>query len=275
MESLSAKDLIDSGVHFGCRTREWNPKMKPYIHGKRHTIHIIDVEQTLKGLIRAQNFLSKLVATGAQVVFVGTKRQVRSVIENESKRCSMPHVIERWIGGTLTNYAIIRKRLQRLEELETLEATGEMEQRYSKKIVSSLRRERMKIARNLQGIRTLTGLPGALVVVDPNREEIAVKEARKMGIPTVCLLDTDCDPDYADIAIPGNDDAMKSVQLIISRLADAVLEGREMLRENQAIAQKSEAEVELKPGSHNGKSSGKKSSDNAEVSVGAREGSDH
>lgn len=234
METVSVKELIDAGIHFGCKTSQWNPKMKKFIRGKRNLIHIIDVEQTLRGLIRAQNYLQKLTATGAQVLFVGTKKQIRPVIEAESKRCGMPFVVERWIGGSLTNYSVIRKRLQRLEELENLEASGEMEQRYSKKIVSSMRRERKKISRNLEGIRTMNGLPGAMFVVDPKREEIAVKEARRMGVPTVCLLDTDCNPDYADIAIPGNDDAMKSVQLIMTKLADAVLEGREIWRETQA-----------------------------------------
>lgn len=236
METVSVKELIDAGIHFGCKTSQWNPKMKKYIKGKRNLIHIIDVEQTLRGLIRAQNYLQKLTATGAQVLFVGTKKQIRPVIEAEAKRCAMPFVVERWIGGCLTNYSVIRKRLQRLEELETLEATGELEQRYSKKIVSSMRRERKKISRNLEGIRTMNGLPGAIFVVDPKREEIAVKEARRMGVPTVSLLDTDCNPDYADIAIPGNDDAMKSVQVIMGKLADAVIEGREIWRETQASA---------------------------------------
>lgn len=234
METVSVKELIDAGIHFGCKTSQWNPKMKPYIKGKRNLIHIIDVEQTLRGLIRAQNYLQKLTATGAQVLFVGTKKQIRPVIEAEAKRCGMPFVVERWIGGSLTNYAVIRKRLQRLEELENLEATGEIEERYSKKIVSSMRRERKKISRNLEGIRAMNGLPGAIFVVDPKREEIAVKEARRMGVPTVCLLDTDCNPDYADIAIPGNDDAMKSVLVIMAKLADAVIAGREIWRETQA-----------------------------------------
>lgn len=242
MQSVTAKELIEAGVHFGCRTSQWNPKMKRFIRGKRNLIHIIDVEQTLRGLIRAQNYLSKLVAEGTQVLFVGTKKQIRSVMESEAKRCEMPFVIERWIGGTLTNNAVIRKRLARLEELEQLEATGEIETRYSKKIVSSLRRERKNISRNLEGIRNMKGLPGALIVVDSNHEHIAVREAKRMAIPTICILDTDCNPDYADIAIPGNDDAMKSVQVLITQLTESILKGKEEYREKQAAAARLDAE---------------------------------
>ena len=273
-DDLSVKELIDAGVHFGCRTSQWNPKMKRFIRGKRNLIHIIDVEQTLRGMIRAQNYLQKLAETGAQVLLVGTKKQIRPVIEAEAKRCGMPYVAERWIGGTLTNYSVIRKRLQRLEELESIDASGEMEQRYSKKIVSSLRRERRKIARNLEGIRTMTGLPGAIVVVDPNREDIAAKEAKRMGVPTVCLLDTDCDPDFADIPIPGNDDAMKSVQAVLAKLVDAIVQGREAYRTTAAVqerAEEAEAGEEVEPAASKSRKPRAGAKPKTQVSVAAKE----
>lgn len=215
--------------------------MRPYIYGRRSLIHIIDLKQTVRGLLRATHFLNGLAATGAQILFVGTKRQIKAVIEEQAKRCQMPHVSERWIGGTLTNFKVIRPRLDRLKELEVMEEGGNVE-KYSKKVLSSLRRERRKLTRNLEGIRTMEGLPGVLVVIDPRREEIAVKEAHRMGIPTICILDTDCNPDLADIVIPANDDAMKSVALLVTRLAEAVIEGRAnydataMISEKQRLA---------------------------------------
>ncbi len=225
VEPVSVEALIDAGVHFGCRASRWNPKMRPYIYGRRSLIHIIDLRQTVRGLLRATHFLAGLTATGSTVLFVGTKRQTKPVIEDQAKRCQMPFVTERWIGGTLTNFRVIRPRLTRLKELEDMDETGNVGQ-YSKKVLSSLRRERRKLTRNLDGIRGLEGLPGALVVIDPRREEIAVKEAHRMGIPTICILDTDCNPDLADIVIPANDDAMKSVDLLLGKLADAIVEGR-------------------------------------------------
>jgi len=199
--------------------------MKPYIYGKRNLIHIINIRETLKGILRARAFIARLVAQGQEVLFVGTKRQAKEVIRAEASRVGAPYVAERWLGGTLTNFQTIRSRLSRLEELERLEATGELRQ-FSKKMVSTLTREKRKIARNLEGIRRMDRLPGALVVVDVRREHIAVKEAKKLGIPTICLIDTDSDPDYADIPIPCNDDAMRVIELIIHELADAVEEGR-------------------------------------------------
>jgi len=237
VEPVSVEALIDAGVHFGCRASRWNPKMKPYIYGRRNLIHIIDLRQTVRGLLRATHFLAGLTATGAQVLFVGTKRQIKPVIEDHAKRCTMPFVTERWIGGTLTNFGVIRPRVERLKELEAMEEGGNVEQ-YSKKVLSSLRRERRKLVRNLEGIRTLESLPGAIVVIDPKREEIAMKEAHRMGIPTICILDTDCDPDLADIVIPANDDAMKSIELLVSKLADAVVEGRANYAATAMIADK-------------------------------------
>lgn len=224
MSSL-AKELVDAGIHFGHRATHWNPKMAPYIFGKRNKIHIIDVKETIKGLLLARKFLTKTVASGKDVMFVGTKRQARGIIEQHAQESGMPYVTERWLGGTLTNYSTIRQRLKRLEELERIEESGEIAN-YSKKMESQLRREKNKITRNLGGIREMNKLPGAMVIVDVNQEHNAVREARKLGIPTVCLIDTDSDPEFADIPIPGNDDAMRAIEVIIASLTAAVNEGK-------------------------------------------------
>jgi small subunit ribosomal protein S2 len=199
--------------------------MKPFIYGKRNLIHIIDVRETLKGLLAAKRFLNRLIASGKDVVFVGTKRQARSVVEEVGKRSGMPYVSERWLGGTLTNYRTIRSRLARLEELEQILQSPDLSKNYSKKMESSLKREYRKILRNLSGIRTMDRLPGALFVVDVKREHNAIKEAKKLQIPVVALIDTDSDPDVVDIAIPGNDDAMRAIELILREVGDAVIEG--------------------------------------------------
>ena len=229
MSSL-AKELVDAGIHFGHRSTHWNPKMAPYIFGKRNKIHIIDVKETIKGLLLARKFLTKVVAEGKDVLFVGTKRQARGIIEKHAGEAGMPYVTERWLGGTLTNYATIRQRLKRLEELERIEESGEINN-YSKKMESQLRREKTKITRNLGGIRDMTKLPGAMVIIDVKNEANAVREARKLGIPTVCLIDTDSDPEFADIPIPGNDDAMRAIEVVISSLTAAVNEGKTHRRE--------------------------------------------
>lgn len=227
MQNVTVKELIDSGVHFGCPVSRWNPKMRPFIWGRRNLIHIMDLRETLRGLIRAQNFLMHVAADGHQILWVGTKRQVKGVIRNAGERTGMPIVTERWIGGTLTNFATVRERLARLIELEQLETTGGIE-KYKKKDQSTMRREMKRIRRNLEGVRDLHGLPGALIVVDPRREDNAMREARRMNVPVVCVLDTDCDPSLADIVIPANDDAMSSVQLILGKLSEAILEGRKL-----------------------------------------------
>jgi len=228
MASL-VKDLVEAGIHFGHRSSNWNPKMKPYIFGKRNRIHIIDVKSTVKGLLMARKFLTRVTASGKDVLFVGTKRQARNAIEIHVPDTDMHWITERWLGGTLTNFRTIRERLKRLEELEGLEESGKIDN-YSKKMESQLRREKMKIKRNLEGIRRMTKLPGVVVVVDVGHEMNAVKEARKLGIPTVCLIDTDSDPDYADIPIPGNDDAMRSIEVVIDHLCRAVMEGKNARR---------------------------------------------
>jgi small subunit ribosomal protein S2 len=219
------RELVDSGIHFGHRASRWNPKMAPYIFGKRNTIHIIDVRETLKGLVRAKKFISQTVARGKDILFVGTKRQARGPIKVYATRVGMPYVSERWLGGTLTNFRTVRSRLARLEELEKAEIDGSA-QEYSKKMIATRTRELNKIRRNLEGIRNMDKLPGAMVVVDVHRERNAVREAKKLGIPTVCLIDTDSDPDFADLPIPGNDDAIRAIDTVLAHLTDAVELGK-------------------------------------------------
>src|SRR5215211_4330968 len=218
------KALVDAGVHFGHRVSRWNPKMQPYIHGKRNMIHIIDVKETIKGLLLAKRLVQQTVASGKDVVFVGTKRQAKHAVEEETRRCGMHYVSERWLGGTLTNFRTIRARLNRLEELEKLFTTGQIES-YSKKMKAALQREMVKIKTNLEGIRRMERMPGLMFVIDTRREHIAVKEARKLGVPVVALIDTDSDPDLVDLPIPGNDDAMRAVEIICHELAEAAIEG--------------------------------------------------
>ncbi|MEY4613320.1 30S ribosomal protein S2 [bacterium] len=267
MSIVQVKDLIEAGVHFGHRASRWNPKMRPYIYGKRNLIHIIDLRETVRGLLRAFRFLTKLSASGSQILFVGTKRQAKDTIETEARRCGMPFVSERWLGGTLTNHRTIRDRLKRLAELEAMwlpsyenpakvdlvayiktmmNESGKLDihkapessviRSYSKKMISNLSRELTKIQRNLSGIREMNRLPDALVIVDPRREHIAIKEAKRMGIATVALIDTDSDPDDVDLPIPANDDSIRSVELVLAKLADAIIEGRAALATEQATA---------------------------------------
>jgi len=225
VSNVLAQELIEAGVHFGHRASRWNPKMRPYIHGRRNLIHIIDVRETIRGLLRARKYLKQVASTGSLVLFVGTKRQGAEAVAREAARCGMPYVSDRWLGGTLTNFRTIRNRLARLEQLEKLMPSDEFGA-YSKKMQSSLRREYRKMLRNLGGIRTLSRLPECLVVFDPKKEKNAINEARKTGITTVALIDTDCDPDVIDLPIPGNDDSIRSIELVAARLADAILEGK-------------------------------------------------
>lgn len=220
MASEMIQELIDAGIHFGHRTSRWNPKMKPYIYGKRNNLHIIDVKETLRGLLLAKKFINQTVAKGKDVLFVGTKRQARKSVQTHGDRIEMHWVNDRWLGGTLTNFREIRKRIARLEELEAMENEGRLDA-YSKKEGSRLRREMRKIHRNLGGIRNMKSHPGVMVIIDPVREKIAVAEARKAGVPIVSLIDTDGDPDTVDIAIPGNEDAMRAIEVIVRELADA------------------------------------------------------
>jgi len=222
---VSIKELVEAGVHFGHRASRWNPKMKPYVFDKRNLIHIINLKETIKGLIRSTRFLAKVASRGEDVLFVGTKRQARVNVEAQARRCGMPYVTERWLGGTLTNFRTITSRVRRLEELEELETSGRI-QLYSKKMIATLTREKEKIRRNLEGIRNMKRLPGALIVVDPHHEKNAVAEARGLGIPVIALTDTDSDPDLVDMVTPGNDDAIRSILLYVRRMADAVIEGK-------------------------------------------------
>src|SRR6188474_2050953 len=220
------KALVDSGVHFGHRVSRWNPKMQPYIHGKRNMIHLIDVRETMKGLLLAKRLIAQTVASGKDILFVGTKRQARHAIEEETRRVGMHYVSERWLGGTLTNFRTIRARLNRLDELEKLWATGQIET-YSKKMKSTLQREMDKIKSNLEGIRRMERMPGVMFIIDTRREHIAVKEAKKLGVKTVALIDTDSDPELIDLPIPGNDDAMRAIEIIMKELADTIIEAKQ------------------------------------------------
>src|SRR5688572_15541007 len=276
---VQVKELIEAGVHFGHRASRWNPKMRPYIYGKRNLIHIIDLRETVKGLLRSYKYISQIVARGGLVMFVGTKRQAKEIVEREAGRAGMPFVSERWLGGTLTNYRTSRNRLQRVQELEAMWLpAGENPARvdlnsyiaglmtdagkldpakapdtsdirtHSKKMISTLSRELLKIRRNLMGIRDMIKPPDALVIVGPNKEHIAVKEAKRMGITTIALIDTDSDPDPVDLPIPGNDDSIRSIEVILAKLADACLEGRAALPPEQQGQVKRQPQPPKPPG---------------------------
>jgi small subunit ribosomal protein S2 len=224
--------LIDAGFHFGHRASRWDPKMKPYIRDKRNGIHIIDLKSSLRGLITARHFLRNLCSTGARVLFVGTKRQAKDIVREQALRANQAFMCERWLGGTLTNFATIRKRLSRLEALEKLVTTGRLAA-MPKKMQSVLNREKGKIESNLDGLRNLERLPAAMVVVDASQEEIAILEANKLEIPIVAIVDTNSNPDFIDIVIPGNDDSVRGLQIVLKSLADACLEGRKLHESGQ------------------------------------------
>jgi len=225
VSSALVKELVESGVHFGHRSSRWNPKMRPYIYARRNLVHIIDIRETIRGLLRAKKYLADVASRGSLALIVGTKRQAGDTVQIAAERCGMPYVNDRWLGGTLTNFRTIRSRLTRLEELERIRESEEINS-YSKKMQSSLNREYRKMYRNLNGMRTMNRLPECMVIIDPKKEKNAVKEARKLGIATVALIDTDCDPDLIDLPIPGNDDSMRSIDLIMNILADAIAEGK-------------------------------------------------
>src|SRR6188474_2012640 len=224
MAVVTMKDMLNSGVHFGHQTRRWNPKMKRYILTERNGIYIIDLQQTLSYIDRAYEFVRETVAHGGTILFVGTKKQAQEAIADEAGRVNMPYVNQRWLGGMLTNFQTVHKRLQRLKELESMEQTGGFEGRTKKEILM-LTREKDKLERSLGGIRDMQKVPSAVWVVDTNKEHIAVGEARKLGIPVIAILDTNCDPDEVDYKIPGNDDAIRSAALLTRVVADAVAEG--------------------------------------------------
>ncbi|NLW20925.1 MAG: 30S ribosomal protein S2 [Clostridiales bacterium] len=226
MAIISMKSLLEAGVHFGHQTRRWNPKMAPYIFTERNGIYIIDLQKTVRKIEEAYTFVRNLSMEGKSLLFVGTKKQAQESIEQEAKRCNMFYVNHRWLGGMLTNYRTIRSRVDRLNEIDKMEADGRFDVLPKKEVVK-LMHERNKLNNNLGGIRTMKGLPGALFVVDPQMEAIAIAEARALKIPIVAIVDTNCDPDLVDYVIPGNDDAIRAVKLISGKMADAVLEGRQ------------------------------------------------
>ena len=236
MAVISMKQLLEAGVHFGHQTRRWNPKMREYIFTERNGIYIIDLQKTVKKAEEAYYFVRDLAMNGESLLFVGTKKQEQESIEQEAKRCEMYYVNQRWLGGMLTNFKTIQQRIARLKTIEKMEADGDFAL-LPKKEVIKLNAEREKLEKNLSGIRDMRGLPGALFIVDPRKEHIAVAEARSLGIPVVAIIDTNCDPDEVDYAIPGNDDAIRAVKLIASKMADAVLEGRQGEQMEDAAAE--------------------------------------
>jgi len=241
LSNITMKEFLEAGVHFGHQTRRWNPKMKDYIYGERNGIYIIDLQKTLKLFKEAAKFLADLAAEGKTILFVGTKRQAQEAIAEEATRCGMYHVNHRWLGGLLTNNATIQKSIQRLKELEEMSRDGRYDL-LTKKEVQRLERERIHLEQNLAGIKDMPGLPDVLFVVDSNKEEIAVKEARKLGIPVVGIVDTNCDPDLVDHVIPGNDDALRAIRLFTARIADAILEGKDAALQKQLEEEKLAAE---------------------------------
>jgi small subunit ribosomal protein S2 len=226
MSNVSMRQMLEAGVHFGHQTRYWNPKMSPFIFGHRNKIHIVNLEKTLPLFNDSMNYVGKLSSNGGKILFVGTKRSARDVVKEEAERCNMPYVNHRWLGGMLTNFKTIKQSIKRLKELESMEADGSMATRFNKKEALMLRREKEKLDRSLGGIKDMNGLPDAMFVVDTGHEKIAVAEARKLGIPVVGVVDTNNDPEGIDYVIPGNDDAIRAVQLYVQGAAAAILEGR-------------------------------------------------
>ena len=245
MAVISMKQLLEAGVHFGHQTRRWNPKMAPYIFTERNGIYIIDLQKTVKKIDEAYDFMKEVGATGKPVLFVGTKKQAQAAIEDEAKRCGMYYVNQRWLGGMLTNYKTISARIKRLYDIQKMEEDGTFE-KLAKKEVIKLRAEAEKLERFLGGIKEMKGMPGAMFIVDPKKEKIAVKEARILGIPVVGIVDTNCDPDDVDYIIPANDDAIRAVKLIAGKMADAIIEanqGEDATAEDEAAAEEAVAET--------------------------------
>ncbi len=235
MPQITMKELLESGVHFGHQTRRWNPKMKEYIFGERNGIHIVDLQKTLKHFKETLRFISEQVAAGKNLLFVGTKRQAQEAIAEEAKRCNMYYINHRWLGGLLTNWETVQKSIERYKELTRLSEEEGYEGR-SKKEISRLERERKALHANLAGIKDMPGLPDVLFIIDSRKEEIAVHEARKLKISVAAVVDTNCDPDMIDHVIPGNDDALRAIRLFANKIADAVLEGRELVTEREMEA---------------------------------------
>ncbi|MDY6953395.1 MAG: 30S ribosomal protein S2 [Thermodesulfobacteriota bacterium] len=243
MSYVTMKELLEAGVHFGHQTRRWNPKMKPYIFGARNGIYIVDLQQTVRMFKKAYSFIVETVAKGESVLFVGTKKQARESIYEEANRCEMFYVHNRWLGGMLTNFQTMRKGIDRLNYLTNMTVDGSIN-RFPKKEMLKLEKERIKLDNNLGGIRNMKRLPGAMFVVDTKNENIAVREARRLGIPVVAIVDTNCNPDEIDYIIPGNDDAIRAIRLMSSRMADACIRGRQQMEERLRAEADKEVEVE-------------------------------
>lgn len=227
------KELLEAGVHFGHQVKRWHPKMKKYIFGERNGIYIIDLQKTVKGLEEAYHFVKNVAISGLPVLFVGTKKQSQDAIKDEAVRSGAFYVNQRWLGGMLTNFSTIKKSIEKLKKIETMKESGTYEL-LPKKEVAALEKERIKLEKNLSGIKNMSTFPGAIFVVDPKKERIAVSEARKLSVPIVAIVDTNCDPDEIDYVIPGNDDAIRAIKLITSKIADAILEGKETLSKSAA-----------------------------------------
>ena len=243
MTPIAVKDLLEAGVHFGHQTKRWNPKMKPYIFGERNGIYILDLAKTARAFRDAEQFVSQLASEGKTLLFVGTKRQAQDAVAEEAQRCGMFFVNQRWLGGLLTNFMTIQRSLARLRELEAMATDGRYET-LSKKEIAGIEKEKKKLQKNLDGIRGMSRLPDAVFVIDTRKEKIAVDEARKLKIPVIGVVDTNCDPDEVDYVIPGNDDALRAIRLFASRVADAVLGGRGVREAQQAEEQADAAEQE-------------------------------
>jgi small subunit ribosomal protein S2 len=237
LPSISMKELLEAGVHFGHQTKRWNPKMKEYIFGERNGIYIIDLQKTLKLFKDAMRYVGEMAASGKSVLFVGTKRQAQEAVAEEATRCQQYYVNQRWLGGLLTNMTTVQKSIKRLKELDAMATEGNWEGRAKKEIIR-LERERKHLNQNLAGIKDMNGLPDLLFVIDSNKEAIAVEEARKLGIPVVAVVDTNCDPDQVDYVIPGNDDALRAIRLFTTKISDAVVEGRQLATEADFAAEK-------------------------------------
>jgi small subunit ribosomal protein S2 len=237
LPSISMKELLEAGVHFGHQTKRWNPKMKEYIFGERNGIYIIDLQKTLKLFKDAMRFVAEQAAAGKNVLFVGTKRQAQEAIAEEAGKCSMYYINQRWLGGLLTNFVTVQKSIKRMKELDAMATSGDWQGR-AKKEIGRLERERKHLNQNLSGIRDMNGLPDLLFVVDSSKEAIAVTEAQKLGITVVAVVDTNCDPDMVDYVIPGNDDALRAIRLFTSKISEAVVEGRQLATETEFSAER-------------------------------------
>ncbi|MDY7002002.1 MAG: 30S ribosomal protein S2 [Thermodesulfobacteriota bacterium] len=240
MAHVNMKQMLETGVHFGHQTRRWNPKMRPFIFGARNGIHIIDLQQTVRLFQKAHDFVADVVAEGGKVIFVGTKRQAQESVKNEATRAGQFYVTNRWMGGSLTNFQTIKKSIDRLKKLESMFEDGSVE-KFPKKEIVRMNREVAKLNNALGGVKDMEALPGAAFIIDPNREDIAVRECRKLEIPIVAIVDTNCDPDLIDYIIPGNDDAIRAIKLFVSHIAEACLEGQARLKETEQV-KKAEAE---------------------------------